>query len=121
MSKINNLFLLMAKEVAERSEGRYKVGCVITTKNNIVISTSCNSYNKTHPEQKRLAQKTSNPNRQYLHAEVAAIIKAKKSGLKPYKIFISRILKDGSTAISKPCEVCELAIKLAGIKKIFHT
>jgi deoxycytidylate deaminase len=53
----------------------------------------------------------------YLHAEIAAIIKAKGKG---YKIKIERYSNKGKPLPSKPCPICELAIKEAGIKVVSY-
>lgn len=56
----------------------------------------------------------------YLHAEVAAIIKALKVGT-PHKIMIERYGKDGSPMLAKPCAMCEIAIREAGIHFVEYT
>jgi deoxycytidylate deaminase len=80
-----------------------------------VISIAKNSYTKTHPIQARHASKTDQDYRIYLHAEILAIIRAK--GKPIHKI---RIEKQNRTELKlmKPCSICLLAIKEAGIKVI---
>ena len=48
------------------------------------------------------------------------IIKAQKFG-EPYKILIERYNSEGEPVLAKPCEICQLAIKEAGIKRIEYT
>lgn len=73
-----------------------------------------NQYDRTHPVQHRYGRRCGEPNRVYLHAEVAAIIKAMRRGT-PYMILVTRHYADGTPAPSKPCPACALAIKEAGI------
>lgn len=100
---------------------RYLLTAIIYDKHGMKLAEEHNSYIKTHPLQKFYATKVGTPKREYLHAEVRAIIKALKRGI-PYKILISRINpKNGNTGLAKPCPICELAIKDAGIKRIEYT
>lgn len=100
---------------------RYLLTATIYDKHGIKLAEECNSYTKTHPLQKFYATKVGTPKREYLHAEVRAIIKALKKGV-PHKIFISRVNpKNGNTGIAKPCPICILAIKDAGIKLVEYT
>jgi tRNA(Arg) A34 adenosine deaminase TadA len=71
---------------------------------------------KTHPYQSKLTQGKKN----FLHAEVATIIKAKKniSTFKDVILTVCRIGKDGKIKPSKPCIHCMQAIKEHGISKI---
>lgn len=54
----------------------------------------------------------------YLHAEIQALVRAKSQG---YKIYICRIDCDGNTVMAKPCDICSMAIKEAGIKIVEYT
>lgn len=85
-----------------------------------ILSVAQNSYIKTHPIQAAFAKRVNNPEAQYLHAEVLAIIRSQKNGT-PYKIKIERFFKNGKPALAKPCKICELAIKEAGISRIEYT
>lgn len=84
-----------------------------------VISKASNSYIKTHTLQASYASKVGTDYKIYLHAEVLAIIRAK--GRQIYKIRIERYTKDNLPALAKPCPICELAIKEAGIKFVEYT
>jgi tRNA(Arg) A34 adenosine deaminase TadA len=86
------------------------------------LATAYNSYVKTHPRQKRLAQRVGMPQKQYLHAEVSAIIRALKTHKAPYRICISRrSVKTGKIGLAKPCPICDLAIQEAGIQIVEYT
>jgi tRNA(Arg) A34 adenosine deaminase TadA len=54
----------------------------------------------------------------YLHAEIAALVKARGKG---YKIKIERYNKHGEPMLAAPCPICLAAIKEAGIQLVEHT
>lgn len=84
-----------------------------------VISTAYNSYTKTHPRQARLAKMVGLECKQHLHAEIAAIIKSKDRQI--HKIKIERYDVNGNPKLAAPCPVCQMAIKMAGIKFVEYT
>lgn len=88
-------------------------------RNNRVYSAGVNSYTKTHPRQSFFGKLAGQPNREYLHAEVAALLRAPKD---VDTLLVVRINKRGDFACAKPCPVCELAIKAFNPKlKVVHT
>ena len=91
--------------------------CAITTYKGKITAIGLNSYVKTHPEQARLAARVGHASKQYLHAEVAALLKSKKAD----KIHVFRLNKQGKWLNAKPCSICQLAIREAGIQQISHT
>lgn len=93
---------------------------VVYSRSGKVLSTGENSYKKTNPNQARIAALVGLPDKQYLHSEVAALLSLHPSH-RPHSIFVSRKMKDGSFGLAKPCEVCQAAIKLAGIRRVHYT
>lgn len=103
-------------------KGKQRVVAVACDKRGRVLSVGVNSYVKTSPTMKHYAIKAGNPEAQYLHAEVAALVGLSYNDRqKVYKIFISRILKNGGTGLAMPCSICQLALKDYGIKEISYT
>jgi tRNA(Arg) A34 adenosine deaminase TadA len=92
----------------------------IYDKSGKILSVATNSYQKSHPRQAELANRVGMPDKIYLHAEISAIIKCKENG-KPYRIKVERFNKHGETMLARPCEICQLAIKLAGIKFVEYS
>lgn len=88
-------------------------------KNSRLLSFATNSYNKSHPIQSYFAAKVGLPNKIYLHAEIAALLKTK--GKNVYSIHVIRKDAKGNLANAKPCPICMEAIKAYGIKKIFFS
>lgn len=93
---------------------------IIYDKRGKVISVGQNSYVKTHPLQAKYAAIAGMPDRQFLHAEIHAIVKCKDL-TRAYKIFVSRWDRSGRPALAKPCPVCISAIEAAGIEIVEHT
>lgn len=98
---------------------KHVIKATIFDKKGRVLSVGYNSYERTHPKMKKLACKVNLPHKEFLHAEVSALIKV-KSG-KPYKILVERYDSKGRPKMAAPCPVCQLAIKQAGIKFVEYT
>ena len=105
-----------ARNLLEFREEPHRV-CAIVTWKGQVQGIALNSYVKTHPEQARLAAKVGHPAKQYLHAEVAALLRSQKGDA----IHVFRLGKKGEWRNAKPCAICQLAISERKISKIFHT
>lgn len=99
---------------------RQVLTAVIYDKRGRVISVGQNSYVKTHPLQAKHAAEVGLPDKQFLHAEIHAIVRCKDLS-KAHKIFVSRWDKKGNLMLAKPCPVCMSAIEAAGIELIEHT
>lgn len=100
-------------------KGQYRLYSVITDKRGRIVSESANSYCTTHPKQFYAAKKVGKPLKQFLHAESAALIKSKGRGC---KLYVARVLSDGTPADAMPCIVCRQMLKLhGGIKSVEYT
>ena len=99
---------------------RHQLTAIIYNKRGRVLSIGKNSYFKTHPVQKLHAEKVGLPDKEYLHAEISAIVGCKNLS-EAHRIRILRFNRDGSPATAKPCKVCMSAIEAAGIEHIDHT
>lgn len=100
-----------AKKLSNKSPSRFKIACVIASKNK-VVSYGYNNMKKTHP------LSTSYGN--MLHAEISALSKS-KGNLNKCTAYVYRKLKNGKEAMSRPCKYCMKQLQLAGIKKICYT
>lgn len=110
--------LKVATELARTNTSRFRLACIITDKRGHIISSALNSFSKTHPKQQKYAEKVGQPDKVFLHAEIAALVRCR---IQPYAIYIARVTKDGKPALAKPCPVCEMAIREAGVKRIYYT
>jgi deoxycytidylate deaminase len=95
------------------------ITATIYNKRGKIISKGVNSYVKTHPKQAKAAKAVGDPERIYLHAEIDALIACRFEI--PYKIKIERYDIKGNPKNAKPCPICELAIKKAGIRFVEYT
>lgn len=102
--------------------GKQRICAVVCDKRGRVLSVGVNSYQKSHPAMKHYAIKTGNPEAQYVHAEVAALVALSYNDRqKVHKIFVSRSMKNGETGLAMPCSICQMALKDYGIKEISYT
>jgi tRNA(Arg) A34 adenosine deaminase TadA len=115
-----------------KSRGRTSISrfaTVLTNGYNTFIG--LNSY-KSHPLQARFAIKTGFPEKIHIHSEIAAIAQVARQALIPnwaklnpdlsdYRMYIARVLADGSPALARPCPGCMAAITEFGIKHVEWT
>lgn len=98
---------------------RYHIQARCYSKKGTLISVGFNSYTKTHPLQAWYAKLAGFHKKEFLHAEIDAILRAKN--IKIHSIRIERYSKDGHPRPAAPCAICRLAIAAFGIKIIEHT
>lgn len=103
---------------AINSNKKYWVIAASLDHHNNIISIGENSYQKTHPLQSRLSIKVGNRNREYLHAEIASLV---KNRIKPESIIVVRMTCSGLVRMARPCNICNLALREAGIKYIYFS
>lgn len=84
-----------------------------------LLSIGHNSYKRTHPVQARFAKLAGYPQKQYLHAEIDALVRAR--GRQVHKLFVCRYGRAGETRLAKPCPVCELAINNFRVRLVEYT
>ena len=84
-----------------------------------LLSTAFNSYRKTHPKQKEFAVAAGMPFREYLHAEIHAMIRARGKDI--HKLTVERYDSNGKASLARPCPVCDSAIKAFGVKIVEYT
>jgi len=119
--KMKNNILEKAISLAYQNiDKKYSLCAIITNRKGIILSIGFNSFTKSSPLQKSLASKYGNKDKIYNHAEIDCLKKLPYN-CKPYAIYIARVNKKGGSLLAKPCRICSMAIKEAGIKKIFHT
>jgi deoxycytidylate deaminase len=103
-------FFELARKLAHKSPSCHKLGCVIVSGNK-VVSVGFNDMSKTHPK--------ANSPFKTLHAEIDALIGLDNANRCDAYVF--REFKDGRWAMAKSCPACELALRKAGVKRIFYT
>ena len=124
MTKREHRFFNLAKATALCSpHKKFNIGAVIINHNKQILSIAYNQT-KSHPEQKKLNKYRYTPydkDKNFLHAELAAILKANKEELKNAIIYVYRQDLNGHIACSRPCPACMAKIKEVGIRVIYYT
>jgi len=119
LNRLTNALIKHKKDVESYSQKRKPiVGALVLDNNSSVIAISFNSYIKTHPYMKELAGKVHRHEAIYLHAEVSALIKARGNA---HTIVIARLNADNKLALSRPCTICEIALKEAKVENVYYT
>jgi tRNA(Arg) A34 adenosine deaminase TadA len=118
IDKINVLRNKAKKLLADKYNAQNLVSLVLD-KNFRIIGVGFNSYTKSSTYQQRIANRVNKKESIYLHSEIHAILKTRRRQGK--FIFVARKLKSGELGNSKPCEICTLAIREAGIKTVIYT
>jgi tRNA(Arg) A34 adenosine deaminase TadA len=107
----------LAYEVALTSPSKKQVGSVLLNKSKVVV-TATNLERKSHPIQAKFAERVGLHEKIFLHAEIAALVKCKEEC---DTIVVARVNPQGKIRMAKPCPICDLALKEAGIQNIYYT
>lgn len=123
LSKKEQSFFKVAKEMSTLSDHRCRIGCVIVDRHR-VISSGCNSNSKYHRLQAEIDSK-------YfgctcygkVHAETSALIPLikQKYDLSCATVYTYREDRNGDISMSRPCPRCMGLIKDCGIKRVYYT
>lgn len=97
---------------------RFAITALAYNKAGRLIATGKNSYTKTHPLQAKLAARVGKPDAIYLHAEMAALVKAREP---VHRLVVLRYDSRGKPKNAAPCAVCQEAFKFFGVKHVEHT
>lgn len=98
---------------------KYDIKATCYDKKGRVLSVGVNSYTRTHPMQAHFAKLTGLEEKQYLHAEIMALLRAKDK--KVHKIKVERYGKHGQPLNAAPCPICAAALKQWNVQVIEHT
>lgn len=109
-----NSLINIAVEEAKKSEFRIQVGCVIYDKKKILSlgHNEMRNFRKLHPKFQSWVGS--------VHAEIAAIINARKD-LRGSSLLVVRVNSKNQLRLSKPCENCQKYIDYVGIKKVYYS
>ena len=114
-----------AKNASYNGPSRVQLGC-IAVYHGTILAKGWNS-DKTHTSQARYNYLRFNEKRHYCpakcHAEIDCVTKIKYLDIdfSRLHLYIYREWKDGTIAMSRPCEACMAAIRDLGIKHIHYT
>lgn len=116
-------YALMKVRAIPFEKRKCRVYAVLCNKRGQLITEGANDYTKTHPKQKAYSIKSGlSDERQYIHAEIKAIIRAKR--IPPRSVLIvCRVDSKGFMLDAFPCISCLCAIISTGniIKIVYST
>lgn len=99
---------------------RYKLFATCYDKRGRILSYGENSYSKSHPMMKYLAERVGvSEAKIYLHAEVQALLRAGDKQV--HKLLVQRFDEQGKPALAKPCKICQEALKMHGCSILEYT
>ena len=110
----------LAIETARSSPSKKQVGAILLNKSRVVV-TATNIETKTHPIQARFAERVGLHEKIFLHAEIVeTLVKCREEC---DTIVVARLggHNHDELRMAKPCPVCALALKEAGIDKVHYT
>lgn len=111
-------FILLAATMAHKSDSKYRLGAVLVKKKR-VVSTGYNDMSRSHPIMRRYA-----PHGKIiknLHAEVDCCIGLSPEEMNGTTMYVTRVLKNGLLASSKPCKICHKFLTTMGVKRVIYT
>jgi deoxycytidylate deaminase len=118
LSKTRKRYFDLAKRAAmESTYGKLRHGAVIV-KGGSVVSFGFNKSNHCQFGQ-RFRHMDKGPATQ--HAEISAILGLPRSATQGADVYVVRINNDCDWRMSKPCPMCEQALKFVGVKRVFYT
>ena len=114
----NKRYIEFAKRVAEQSNyGKFRHGAVLV-KGSSVRSVSCNKLRHCSFGTRFRHHDRGDAT---LHAELGAILGIARSTTQGADVYVARISREGEARISKPCHMCEAALRHVGIRRVFYT
>jgi len=111
-------YITLATKVAEQSDyGKFRHGAVLV-KGSSVRNVSCNKQRHCHFGKRFRDPHTGNAT---LHAELGVILGMDRTKTQGATVYVARINSDGERRMSKPCPMCEAAMRHVGVKKVVYT
>ena len=118
MSNKTQRYLSVAKRIAQQGDcEKTSHGAVLVRGGNVINAAhnkwSYSSFGKRFRERDKGIST--------LHAELAAVLNLDRSITQGTDIYVFRVNRAGDFKMSKPCSMCETALKHVGIKRIYYT
>ena len=117
MDELREDYIDKVVDAAKYSEGKFRHAALCLDNRGHIIATATNSA-KTHPQQAEYAKRVGKPQKISLHAELAALVRAKAD---VHTLIVCRINRTSDLRLSRPCPVCMLAMQEAGVQEIWFS
>jgi deoxycytidylate deaminase len=117
LSKKEKKYIALAQRVSHQSDHTHRHGAVLI-KGSIVVNTCCNK-NKFSS----FAMKFRKDDKSFatVHAELGSILNIEKVNTHGATIYVVRTNNQNELRMSKPCNMCEAAMRWVGIKKVVYS
>ena len=110
--------ILLAQKVAELSDyGKFRHGAVLV-KGSSIRNMACNKHRHCRFGKRFREVNTGNAT---LHAELGVILGMDRSITQGATVYVARVNKEGLARMSKPCPMCENAMRHVGIRRVIYT
>lgn len=110
---VSKIIALSGDGVGGRSHSNFRIGSLLVLRNGSLFS-AVNSY-KTHT---KLTEFYKYP---FFHAEAACILKAGTCNCYKASLYISRVKRDGTLALAKPCKECVKLLNMSKVRHVFYS
>lgn len=117
MDELREDYIDKVIDYAKHSPAKFRHAAICLDSKGRIVSYATNSR-KTHPLQAEYARRTGKEQKVSLHAEIAALIKARED---IETVVVARINKRGELRNSRPCPICRLALEEAEVKEIWFS
>jgi len=117
LSKKERKYIELARRVSHQSDYTQRHGAVLVKGSN-VVNVSCNK-NKFSS----FALKFRRRNKDYatVHAELGSVLNVERSNTEGSTVYVVRTNNQDDLRLSKPCNMCEEAMRWVGIKKVIYS
>jgi len=117
LSKKERKYIELAKRVSHQSDYMHRHGAVLVKGSN-VVNVSCNK-NKFSS----FAMRFKRHNKDYatVHAELGSVLNVERSNTEGATVYVVRTNNQDDLRLSKPCNMCEEAMRWVGIKKVIYS
>jgi len=117
MEELREDYIDKVIDYAKSSPAKFRHAAICLDSRGRIVSHATNSR-KTHPMQAEYAKRTGKEQKVSLHAEIAALIRARED---IETVVVARINKRGELRNSRPCPICKLALEEADVQDIWFS
>ena len=118
ISKRQERYFELARRISHQSDyGCYHHGAILI-KGGSVINASSNKSNFCSFGARFRSPSTGNAT---LHAELGSVLGVDRSRTQNADIYVVRVNKNGKFRMSKPCPMCENAMRYCGVSRVYYS
>jgi len=117
LSRKEKKHIALAKRISFQSDCDHRHGAVLIKGSNVVNT----SYNKNKFSSFAMRFKKGNKDYATVHAELGSILNIERTNTEGATIYVVRTNNQQKLRMSKPCDMCEAAMRWVGIKKVIYS